>query len=420
MNGSIRNDRLPHISITLDLHLKGAPLFLAEKITCGLAQGITSFKLRVKPEGDVCFPNICVPIAGIIDYFTLERGCTFVPSKDWQNNQLLARSGILHPYTYTPLSNPITYLNKVWKFTRNDHFEVVEGITESIRRTAELPSGVAHGLDLALNEVTDNILYHSLPEANSPDAVGYTMVQYHKSNQRIAVAVFDLGQGIPSSLASGKVTFDNKGKALEAAIQKGVGDGTGGGNGLWMMERIVNSSHGSFELTSDGARFACRHHSDSDNPKASTSSVNQIKDGTTLVDFQLHTDRPLDLVSILGAEHTNLWLDNHCVDMAYFGHNAEVFQISVSSESRGCASRFEAQSFATLVGNLMEEAPNPCILDFGGVETVSASFADELLVRLIQRFGIISVIQRISFQNLSPINATIFDRCFDGRLPHNP
>ena len=420
MDGSAKRNQQPHINITLDLRLKGAPLFFAEKISRGLAQGITAFKLRVKSEGEACFPNICTPIAGMIDYFTLERGCTFIPSKSWQSNQLLAHSGILHPYSYNSLSSPTTYLNKVWKFTRGDHFEVVSGIIDSVRRTAVLPSGVAHGLELALNEVTDNILYHSLREANSPDAVGYVMVQYHRTNQRIAVAVFDLGQGIPSSLASGKVAFNSKESALEAAVRKGVGDGTGGGNGLWMMERIVSSSHGSFELTSDGARFACRHHSDCEKPKASVSSVSQIKDGTTLVDFQLHTDRPLDLVLALGAEHANLWLEDHSVDATHIGRVAEALLVSVSDESRGCASRYEAQFFATMVGNLMEEAPGLCVLDFGGVETVSASFADELLVRLIRRFGIVSVIQRIAFRNLSSINAAIFNQCFEGRLPRNP
>ncbi len=64
----------------------------------------------------------------------------------------------------------------------------------------------------------------------------------------------------------------------------------------------------------------------------------------------------------------------------------------------------------------MESAPDVCILDFNGISMVSASYADELLMRLIDRFGIITVIQRLSFKGLSPTNAAMFDRCFRGRL----
>ena len=66
-----------------------------------------------------------------------------------------------------------------------------------MQRAGEMPRGVLQGLELALYEVTDNILLHSQDETNSPNAAGYVMAQYHKSEQRIAVAVFDLGQGNP-------------------------------------------------------------------------------------------------------------------------------------------------------------------------------------------------------------------------------
>ncbi len=259
-------EREPHVNISLDLHRKGAPQFLAAKISTGIAEGITSFKLRVRPGRGVCYPNICVPIAGIIDYFTTEHGCSFFPAASWRNVPVLNQSGTLRPYVHDPLASPVTHLNKVWKFSSDDHHDVVHGIIGSMRRAGEMPQGVLQGLELALYEVTDNILLHSQTEANSPSATGYVMAQYHKSEQRIAVAVFDLGQGIPSSLAKGGIRASSPSEALGVAIQRGVGDGAGAGNGLWMMERIVSPS----SLARLSLIFNFTHHAPSTFKRRST------------------------------------------------------------------------------------------------------------------------------------------------------
>lgn len=224
-------------------------------------------------------------------------------------------------------------------------------------------------------------------------------------------------RGIPSSLAKGGIRASSPSEALSAAIQRGVGDGAGAGNGLWMMKQIVSCSSGSFELTSDGARYAVRHHQNSEAAVPAISAVTPFKSGTTLVDFQLHTSRPLDIQTALNADPVNLWVDNHLIDLQIPSNQSnEALLISVAQESRGCASRYEAKAFANIAGNLMESAPGICILNFNGISMVSASFADELLVRLIDRFGIITVIQRLNFQGLTPTNAAMFDHCFQGRL----
>ena len=147
-------EREPHVNISLDLHRKGAPQFLAAKISTSIAEGITSFKLRVRPGRGVCYPNICVPIAGIIDYFTTEHGCSFFPAASWRNVPVLNQSGTLRPYVHDPLASPVTHLNKVWKFSSDDHHDVVHGIIGSMRRAGEMPQGVLKWLELSLYEVT--------------------------------------------------------------------------------------------------------------------------------------------------------------------------------------------------------------------------------------------------------------------------
>ena len=58
------------------------------------------------------------------------------------------------------------------------------------------------------------------------------MAQVHKESGRIAIAVYDNGAGIPSSLRSAGYEFDGLEAAILLALQRGVTDNRGAGNGL--------------------------------------------------------------------------------------------------------------------------------------------------------------------------------------------
>lgn len=236
------------------------------------------------------------------------------------------------------------------------------------------------------------------------------MAQYHKGSKHVSVAVFDVGQGIPASLTHGGRTFDSPSESLKLALGKGVTDGNGAGNGLWMMDMVVSATAGSFTLTSDGARYHVNHGTADDEPQPKTSKVTKVKEGTTLVDFQLQTDAPIDLAKALdGFDHTALWMEDRLEE------SLEDARMMVKEDSRGCASRYEGKAFANKVCNLLSNISGKCTLDFDGIEIVSASFIDELFSTLFAQYGFMEFLNRVRFANLSKNSIAVMNACFHNR-----
>lgn len=395
-------------TIEVDMGCKGAPQYLAKRIQAALRDDVDSFRLGLKAESRGCFPNICVPVSGIIDYYRKAHNCEFTALESWESSEYLSRSGTLFPLKYDPASMPPSFLDRVWKFDQDTHFEIVSGILDSLRRAERFGEGVLHGVELALNEVTDNTLLHAGSEDDSL-SFGFVMAQYHYREHKIAVAVFDAGQGIPASLRAGGVVFHTAHEALQKSLMQGVTDGNGAGNGLWMMDQIVLASKGSFDLTSDGVRYSVRHM-DTGNPKATSSKVNKIKEGTTLVDFQLKSDTDISLEDVLGTSPTYLWYEDH------IDESTDYLIVDVKRESRGVGSRYEAGAFANTVLNLISGADCRCVLDFSGIPIVSASFADQLVGDLIKAVGFVGFVSRIRFKHLSKSSVAVIDECFRNRF----
>lgn len=281
---------------------------------------------------------------------------------------------------------------------------------ESIRRADPMAEGVMGALELTLNEVSDNTLRHFSELPEDKNAVGYMMVQYHKGSRHAAVTVFDAGQGIPASLSRGNHVFDSAADGLTLALQEGITDGNGAGNGLWLMDKVVAAAAGSFVLASDGARYSKKHYRANDEPKTAFSAVSKIKDGTTLVDFQLQTDDPIDLSELLdGYSHVDIWLEDRLED------SLDDARMMVKEDSRGCASRYEGKAFANKACNLLSNIPGRCVLDFAGIDIVSASFIDELVSSLIIYCGFVGFLNRVRFTNLSAASIAVMDTCFRNR-----
>ena len=194
------------------------------------------------------------------------------------------------------------------------------------------------------------------------------------------------------------------------ALQEGITDGNGAGNGLWLMDKVVAATAGSFVLASDGARYSKKHYSANDEPKTALSTVSKIEEGTTLVDFQLQTNGPIDLAQILdGYSHVDLWVEDRLEE------DLSDARMMVKEDSRGCASRYEGSAFANKVCNLLSSIPGRCILDFAGIDIVSASFIDELVSSLIAHCGFVGFLNRVRFANLSTASIAVMDACFRNR-----
>ena len=402
---SMRNG---HDNVEIDLNRKGAALFLSKKVERAIKEGVSTIKLRAKSGATDCYPNVCVPLAGVIDYYRSNCGIEFVPAQSWKSTPILAHSGTIVPYEFDKVSPPNSFLNKVWKFSSETHFEIVSGIVESLRRSGIMGKGVLLGFELALNEVTDNILQHSVSKEDKSEPVGFVMVQHHKNTGRIVAAVFDAGQGIVASLREGGMPIHSEEEGLQKAMMRGITSGNGAGNGLWMMERIVLASSGSFDLVSDGARHSLRNSIPS-RPRSTSSNAGKFKDGTTLVDFQISCEDDILLDEALESRKTDLWLEDH-----YAGNNQDVI-VTVRDEARGCGSRLEGKYFSNVVLNLCGATSGKCILDFTSISIVSASFADQLISDLVDELTFLGFMNRIVFEGLSPACAIVINECFRTR-----
>lgn len=242
-----------HINILLKPN-KGMASYFIRRVEEGLSEGHRVFKIKFPDKAAPLFPNYCVPLAGAIDYYRASRNCVFLPSRSTSGNSPAGKIGLLEPFTDLPDSTTGPFLNKIWKFDESNHYELVSGIVSSVRRSIELGRGVLSGIELCLNEVTDNILLHASRQDDCPES-GYVMAQVHKESGRIAIAVYDNGAGISSSLRSAGYEFAGPEAAILLALQRGVTDNRGAGNGLWVLNETVRAGRGSLEITTDGVHL---------------------------------------------------------------------------------------------------------------------------------------------------------------------
>ena len=242
-----------HINILLKSN-KGMASYFIRRVEEGLSEGHRVFKIKFPDKAAPLFPNYCVPLAGAIDYYRASRNCVFLPSRSTSGNSPAGKIGLLEPFTDLPDSTTGPFLNKIWKFDESNHYELVSGIVSSVRRSIELGRGVLSGIELCLNEVTDNILLHASRQDDCPES-GYVMAQVHKESGCIAIAVYDNGAGIPSSLRSAGYEFDGSEAAILLALQRGVTDNRGAGNGLWGLNETVRAGRGSLEITTDAVHL---------------------------------------------------------------------------------------------------------------------------------------------------------------------
>ena len=379
--------------------VKGAASHLVRIINDSLAKGFRTFKIKIKDGGEGLYPNICLPIAGTIEYYS-SLGCQFLPSRSSSGSSYASIIGLLNPY-----SNPLevrqdAFLDKIWRINANTHYQVVTGTINSLRKAAVMSSGVLNALELCLNEISDNILVHSTRcEESSPS--GLVMAQYHKSTGRIAISVYDQGIGIPASLKKGGIAFENTKDAILLSMQAGVTDGKGAGNGLWLLKSIIEQGRGSLEITSDGVRYSLIHREDSSSRETFSKSLSLIG-GTTLVDFQLDVSQPIELDKVLGPNgFIDLWMEEREEDW-----DGTIVRLNVAKEADGLGSRIDGSSFRNLVLNVMSSAQT-VILDFSNVSLVSLSFADEAVGKLIDTIGFGSFLERIKIEQANETCLTI-------------
>ena len=272
----------------------------------GVSKGYDEFHIHWEGKGTAVYPNACVPVAGILEYYR-QKGVEFhidIATSEYLNSCHFASPKSLSASEILTLRNPF---DQVFRYETSAQVAAfTQKCVDCISHQTVCKSGILEGLIWCINEVMDNVLLHSQSTA------GYVMAQFHSQNNHIAICVSDTGIGIYNSLKSSIHHPKEELDALTLAIQEGIGDGQGQGNGLFGLYQIVQTNGGRLTLTSGPASLMLTENFDL--KKYDNLPYIDRRFQGTVVDFQLDLNKAVDIKtafsSIGGFDGFDIRIDN--------------------------------------------------------------------------------------------------------------
>lgn len=377
----------------LYIHNLNRPLCVSDFIRImydGLKKGYEEFYIHWKGIGTSVYPNACVPIAGILEYYR-KKGIEFhfdITASEYLNNCHFVSPIYLSEIEIPGLSDPFDQIfcydspAQVAAFTQ----KYVDYISHQII----CETGIFESLIWCINEVMDNVLLHS------QGGFGYVMAQFHSQSKHVAICVSDTGIGIYNSL---KASAHHPSKALDAltlAVQEGVGDGQGQGNGLYGLHQIVNANGGRLTLTSGPASLMLTE--DLTIKKFDNLPYLDRNNQGTIVDFQLNLNKVVNIKdtfsSIGGFDGFDFRIDNML-------QSDDTLLYNVYENCEGTATREAGRLLLNDVINTIKRTSCKISLDFSQITTVSSSFIDEFIAKMVIEMGIINFNQIVLIKGMN-------------------
>lgn len=375
------------MKLEIDIRQHDAPQKLAAQLAALSCDEPVEIEL---PDVDLC-PNRIVPVVGVADAYRAKNfDIRFAVAPYSIGERVLIGFNAHTLNAEGALSNAF---GRVWRFDNaREQTSLVSAMVLELDQTANLAKGVKQCFEWCLNEVTDNVLNHSRPTGG---AHGYVMVQYVRSEDRLKICVFDSGIGLKESFVGSAYSPKTSEEAIRLSVGKGVTNGKGQGNGLWGLHETVKLSRaGKLHIRSDGAEYLF-------DPKAAVESTRPTWTlsgfaGTTTVDFQMVCSVATSLQDIFGSDYVSvdLWQEAHEQDDGSL-------LLKVAELAEGFGSRESARKVRHLVENAIDNDRKFVVLDFTGVDTCSSSFIDELLVKLVAKYGVLTYSGVLQVRNLT-------------------
>lgn len=368
------NDRI--VVNSLD-HSKCASDFLRALKDC-LSRGWKSIEVEIKATR--VFPNACLPICGIIQYYH-SQGIAFnfnIPKKHY-----LLTCGFIAPFykEAEEIEKELFPFDKIFAF---DSISQIGNLTQayinSISHQIECNEGVITGLSWCINEVMDNVLTHS------GNKLGFVLAQLHPQTGHIVFCIYDYGMGIYNSLKQSKHSPKTELDSISLAIQEGVGDGKGQGNGLFGLYQVVHQNSGRLTLTSGASAIMIKNTGEIE--KFDHIPFLSYPCKGTIVDFQLDLQKSIDIEdvfkSIGGYDGFDFRIDN------MLSNEDEYIHYDIYKDGQGTATREAGAYLRHDIINILRRENRCIILDFTNVQTISSSFVDELIAKLVLSLGFIN------------------------------
>lgn len=351
---------------------------------------------------DSIFPDACLPISALIQIYKKLYNLEF---HIILNNKYLEGCNFKNPLDLDvqELKQCKYPLDKVFMYSSEDCrkgqvAELVQSYINCISKVTKCEDGVLEGLIWCINEVMDNVLVHS------EETTGYIMAQYHRRKKILAICVYDCGIGIYNSLSQGKHKPASEIDSLTMAIQEGIGDGQGQGNGLYGLFQIVNENNGRLTISSGHSAIMLRN---GDLKKFSDIATVSEEHLGTIVDFQLDLSKKIDikkaLKSIGGFDGFDIRIDNMLEDNNWLRYD-------VYNNCSGTGTRIAGEELRNDVINTMRRANAPIVLDFANVKACSSSFIDEFVSKLIIEMGMLEFNKLVKIENMNEFVAHLFER----------
>jgi hypothetical protein len=349
------------------------------------------------------FPNVSVPIAGIIENMSL-KGINF--EFYYLTEEYLKKLSIRYPLRVQEnkeLAQKAS-LDKIWRFdSADDIYLLINSFVDELSQIIVCEKGVLEGFEWSINEVLDNVLQHS------SRSFGYVMGQVHHKSKHFTFCVYDTGQGIYNSLLSSSVHKPkNPVEALRLAVKEGVtrDKKIGQGNGLWGLHQIVSENTGILNIISNSACYNLTN-----NEVKTFDRVSQLPyDTGCVVDFQIDYSKEISISKALGGyEPVNLKLES-------LEDNVGNIIIDLHNKESGVGTRKSGEKIRNELINVYKQSSKNITLDFANINIVSSSFADELIGKLVTEFGFYGFNNIFKLKNMNPNVQSIVQRSVAQRM----
>lgn len=364
-------------------------------------------EIILKGEPNAIFPNALLPICGIIEHYK-QMGYTFV---NQIKNDYLQSCGFLNPFDMSAekIRADSSPFGKILLFHSDQQVDAItQAFVDVLSKKQICEEGVIDGIQWCISEIMDNVLTHS--ENN----YGLIMAQVHPRANHIALCIYDSGIGIYKTLTNSRYKPASEMDALSLALQEGIGDGKGQGNGMYGLYQIVKSNQGTLTLTSGKSSLMMKGKGEIQK----FYMIPYIDDThrSTTVDFQLDLNRKINMQeafrTIGGDPSFDFRIDN------MLSEDDEDVHYSIFENAQGTATRQSGRLLRNDITNTFRRTHRRMILDFNGIKNVSSSFIDEVIAKLIIEFGAMEFMQVFLIINMNEdirylCNRSIYMRIYE-------
>jgi anti-sigma regulatory factor (Ser/Thr protein kinase) len=295
--------------------------------------------------------------------------------------------------------------------THPEQQKAVSSLLGIALQSMDLHRDVIRALDWSVNEVTDNVLNHAQALAG-----GLVQVSTFREQHKIQLVVADAGRGVPTAMRDRFPTIGSDRDAVTGAVKAGVTSipEAGQGNGLWGTLEIAKCAKGTFKITSGKGQLNAYvdprtgRYRERGRDVADFPGTVVLLEMSTVVDFDF--DQALHLMSAVPEPSLDV------VDLEHVTEGGELL-VLVAEEGIGYGTRQAGQALRQKCLNLLNAAPDRrLVVDWGGVQLVTSSFADEAVGKLVAELGPTVFASRITLTGTHPAVRSLIDRAVIQRL----